>query len=101
MSCSDAVSRSYYATFVMNLRPWPWLSLLVPLACASAAARDSGGDVAVVRHVDRVAAASASVPLAGARCRGSGGSCVCPAPRAHDEGTGAPAHRRKRFEAPA
>jgi hypothetical protein len=82
----------------MNLRPWPWLSLLVPLACASAAARDSGGDVAVVRHVDRVAAASASVPLAGARCRGSGGSCVCRTPGANDEETEPPADGRKRFE---
>jgi hypothetical protein len=88
----------------MKLRPSsiaPLLSAAVffflGTGCASAAAKDTGaGDVAVVRHVDRVEGASASVPLAGARCRGRTGSCAC---RAADEAeTDPPAEGRKRFE---
>jgi hypothetical protein len=102
MFCPNAVARSYYATFVMNPRPWACIALLLGAACAStapAAGGGGGGEVAVIRHVDRVAAASASVPLAGARCRGRTGSCACRSGGgADDEESDPPPPGRKRFE---
>jgi hypothetical protein len=70
------------------------LAALVP-ACARAAT-SATGDIAVVRHVDRLASASATVPLAGARCRAGVGSCRCRA--GDDEETEPPAPGHKRFE---
>jgi hypothetical protein len=81
----------------MKPRPWAWIAIVLVPACASATARDSASDVAVVRHVDRVAQASSSAALAGARCRGRVGSCACRTPDA-DEETEPPAAGQKRFE---
>ena len=53
--------------------------------------------MAVLRHVDRVAEASASVPLAGARCRGRTGSCICRGASDEEEAV-PPAEGQKRFE---
>jgi hypothetical protein len=98
----------------MNPRPWACFAILVasPVAssCASAAARPSegaagagagasSGDVAVLRHVDRVENAAATVPLAGARCQGRSGSCACrPLTPDSDAETVPPAAGQKRFE---
>jgi hypothetical protein len=69
------------------------------LGCASAGARASGaGEVAVVQHVDRVLGASASVPLAGARCRGRTGSCACRPAGVDEPEAEPPTDGRKRFE---
>jgi hypothetical protein len=84
----------------MNPRPWACIAILLGAACGSTAASGSagGGDVAVVRHVDRVASTSASVPLAGARCRGRTDSCTCRTGGENDAETEPPAEGRKRFE---
>jgi hypothetical protein len=67
-------------------------------ACASGEARQgAASDVAVVRHIDHVDNASASVPLAGARCRGRTGSCACRS-AVDEEETDPPAQGHKRFE---
>jgi len=67
-------------------------------ACASGEARQAAaGDVAVIRHVDHVENASASVPLAGARCRGRTSSCVCRV-NVDEAETDPPPQGQKRFE---
>jgi hypothetical protein len=78
----------------MTSRPWACTAALL-VACASRPAKED--DVAVLRHVDKVANASASVPLAGARCRGRTGSCACRG-ASDDEETDPPAQGQKRFE---
>jgi hypothetical protein len=83
----------------MNPRPWACITILLGLACGSTAATSGGGgEVAVVRHVDRVAPAAASVPLAGARCRGRTGSCACRTGGEDDAESEPPPAGRKRFE---
>jgi hypothetical protein len=79
----------------MTSRPWACAAAVL-VACAARAGTES--DVMVVRHVDRATAnASASVPLAGARCHGRTGSCTCRG-ASDDEETDPPAEGQKRFE---
>jgi hypothetical protein len=83
----------------MNPRPWACIALLLGLACGSSSrAATGGGEVTAIRHVDRVASASASVPLAGARCRGRTGACTCRTGGDDDAESDPPAQGRKRFE---
>jgi hypothetical protein len=79
----------------MSARPWAWLLFTLFAACAAPATQSS--EVAVVRHVDRVVGATASVPLAGERCKGRVGACQCRAP-GEDAETEPPAEGFKRFE---
>jgi len=78
----------------MTSRPWAWLAALLTCTCASSPQK-SDSDVAVVRHVDKTVGGSASVPLAGARCKGRR-SCVCRV--GHEEETEPPAEGMKRLE---
>src|SRR5690349_6193126 len=78
----------------MTSRPWAWLAALITFSCASPQQK-SDPDVAVVRHVDKTAGGSATVPLAGARCKGRN-SCTC---RVGNEAeTDPPAEGMKRLE---
>jgi hypothetical protein len=83
----------------MSPRPWAWVlfPLFSAIACASPAAQPSSSEVAVLRHVDRVTLSSASVPLAGERCKGGGMSCRCRVP-GDDTETEPPSEGHKRFE---
>jgi hypothetical protein len=80
----------------MTPRLWAFGLALVAPGCAAGAARRSG-EVEAVQHVDRVTTAAASVPLAGARCRGRPGSCSCRVP-GDDAETAPPTAGLKRFE---
>jgi hypothetical protein len=90
----------------MASRKWAWLPPAVPaavlLSCASspppaATPAPPAGEVATVRHVDRVVNATSSAPLAGARCQGQVGSCRCRA-LGEEQETDPPAEGQKRFE---
>src|SRR5687768_13072713 len=82
----------------MTSRPWAWLAVLLIAACASAPAKTSEEqEVAVVRHVDRMAAPGTSATLAGARCKGSRSHCACRVP-GDDEETEPPPEGKKRLE---
>jgi hypothetical protein len=80
----------------MTSRPWAWLAALL-VACASSPAPTSDSDVAVVRHVDRPAAAGTSAALAGARCQGRAQSCACRLP-GDDAEASPPPEGKKRLE---
>ena len=82
----------------MTSRPWAWLVVLLTSACASAPAKNAEEkDVAVVRHVDKLAARGTSATLAGARCQGRNSSCSCRV--AADEGESEPPPEgKKRLE---
>ena len=85
----------------MTSRPWAWLAAVLSCACASSPPKGDSADpdVAVVRHVDKLAGGSTTVPLAGARCKGRGSSCSCRIPGQDDAAESeAPGPGLKRLE---